>query len=180
MADTQAPHSHESEDHEGNADRTHRYRTSLEWQGSTEGGYEAYERAHTTRTTPATTELRVTADPVFRGDPALLNPEQLLVMAASSCQLLSFLAAAARARVDVIEYTDDAVGEMPHGQHAWIERIALRPTIVVNEGPTEERVRHLVEVAHRECFIANSLRSVVSVEPTIRFANADHTPVSNR
>jgi len=37
----------------------------------------------------------------------------LVVLAASSCQLLSFLAVAARARIDVVDYQDDAEGEMP-------------------------------------------------------------------
>ena len=48
-----------------------------------------------------------------------------------------------------------------------ITRITLRPQIVVWEDVSEARVRHLVEVAHRECFIANSLTTEVVVEPDI-------------
>jgi organic hydroperoxide reductase OsmC/OhrA len=33
-----------------------------------------------------------------------------------------------------------------------------------------ERVRKLCETAHRNCFVANSLRSQISVEPTVEFA----------
>jgi organic hydroperoxide reductase OsmC/OhrA len=40
----------------------------------------------------------------------------------------------------------------------------------VSPGPDEDRVRHLVEVAHRECYVANSLRTDVRVEPDITFA----------
>ena len=36
------------------------------------------------------------------GDPSVLNPEQLVVMAASSCQLLWFLHLASKARIDVV------------------------------------------------------------------------------
>jgi organic hydroperoxide reductase OsmC/OhrA len=43
----------------------------------------------------------------------------------------------------------------------------LKPQIVVGEDVNEARVRHLVEVAHRECFIANSLTTEVVVEPEI-------------
>jgi organic hydroperoxide reductase OsmC/OhrA len=90
------------------------------------------------------------------------------VLAAASCQLLSFLAVAARARIDVIEYRDDAAGEMPEDDPPMrITRITLRPQIVVWEDVSEARVRHLVEVAHRECFIANSLTTEVVVEPDI-------------
>ena len=33
------------------------------------------------------------------------------------------------------------------------------------------RVEHLVEVAHRECYIANSLATPVRVEPAVVFAD---------
>jgi organic hydroperoxide reductase OsmC/OhrA len=32
---------------------------------------------------------------------------------------------------------------------------------------TEERVRHLCEVAHRECYVANSLQTEIRVEPVV-------------
>jgi organic hydroperoxide reductase OsmC/OhrA len=148
--------------------RVHRYTASCAWQGSTAAGYDAYRRAHEAKAPPAPGTLHLSSDPAFRGDPALLNPEQLLVLAASSCQLLSFLAVAARARIDVIEYRDEAEGEMPEDDPPMrITRITLRPQIVVREDVSEPRVRHLVEVAHRECFIANSLTTEVVVEPHI-------------
>jgi organic hydroperoxide reductase OsmC/OhrA len=145
----------------------HRYRTTCSWAGSTVGGYETYDRGHEAAAPPSETTLVLTSDPAFRGDPRLLNPEQLLVLAASSCQLLSFLAVAATARIDVIGYTDDAEGVMPdeHGPMS-ITRIVLRPHITVRGDATEARLLHLCEVAHRECFIANSLRTEIVVEPT--------------
>ena len=50
-----------------------------------------------------------------------------------------------------------------------LARIVLRPKIAVTAGPTAARVRHLVELAHRECYIANSLRSEVKVIPEVLF-----------
>ena len=73
----------------------HTYRTSLTWDGTTSGGYKRYDRTHQLRAEPAAAGLTLSSDPAFLGDPTLLNPEQLLVAAASSCQLLSFLAVAA-------------------------------------------------------------------------------------
>jgi organic hydroperoxide reductase OsmC/OhrA len=146
----------------------HRYTTSCRWRGSTGGGYEAYDRSHEIEATPAKATLALSSDPAFRGDATLLNPEQLLVMAASSCQLLSFLAVAARARIDVVEYRDAAEGEMPEDDRPMrITRITLRPRITIRGGVDDARVRHLVEVGHRECFIANSLKTEVVVEPEI-------------
>ena len=146
----------------------HRFRARASWLGSTGGGYEAYTRTHVVAAPPAQTGLELSGDPAFLGDASRLNPEQLLVAAAASCQLLSFLAVAARARVDVTAYEDDAEGLMPtDARPISITEIVLRPTIHVTGEVTEERVRHLVEVGHRECFIANSLRTEVRVEPTI-------------
>jgi organic hydroperoxide reductase OsmC/OhrA len=149
------------------SDHTHTYTARTSWRGSTGIGYEAYDRGHSASAPPAPAPLALSADPAFRGDPALLNPEQLLVLAASSCQLLSFLAVAARARVDVVAYDDDATGEMPDGRTPWIERIVLRPHVVYRGETTAERIVHLLEVAHRECYIANSLRTEITLEPTV-------------
>lgn len=149
---------------------THRYRTRCSWRGSTNGGYEQYTRAHEGFAIPAEVSLRLSSDPAFHGDATLLNPEQLVVLAASSCQLLSFLAVAAHARIDVLEYEDDAEGEMPEDQQPMsITRITLRPRVVVAAGPTLERIEHLLDVAHHECFIANSLKTEIVLEPKIEF-----------
>jgi organic hydroperoxide reductase OsmC/OhrA len=148
----------------------HQYRALCSWSGSTADGYEVYDRGHRASAPPAEPELALSADPAFRGDPVRLNPEQLVVLAAASCQLLSFLAVAARARIDVRDYRDEATAIMPEAQRpVRLAEIVLRPRITLAAGPSEERVRNLVEIAHRECFIANSLATPVRVEPLIAF-----------
>lgn len=144
----------------------HRYAARLRWSGSTAVGYDHYPRAH--EVVVEGDLLPMSSDPHFGGDPASRNPEQLLVMAASSCQLLSFLAVAARARLDVLAYDDDALGRMTEGDGpAWVESIELRPRIVLAPGSRTDRLQRLVEIAHRECFIARSLRSGMKIEATI-------------
>lgn len=153
--------------------RGHTYLARVEWSGSTGGGYRAYPRAHTAWTPPATEGFDLSADPHFRGDPDLPNPEQLLVLAASSCQLLSFLAVAARAGVDVVGYDDDARGEMPDDVVPQrITRIVLRPRVRVSGGGGGARVdvatvERMLHEAHEQCYIANSLTTEVVVEPVI-------------
>jgi organic hydroperoxide reductase OsmC/OhrA len=148
----------------------HHYTTTVTWQGSTAEGYERYDRHHAAMAPPATTTLALTSDPAFGGDPSLLNPEALLVVSASSCQLLSFLAVAARARVDVVAYRDDAEAEMPEDNKPMrITRIVLRPHIAVRGVHPLDKIERLVRIGHDECFIANSLSSEVVVEPVITF-----------
>jgi organic hydroperoxide reductase OsmC/OhrA len=145
--------------------------TRLEWDGSTGTGYRAYPRAHTATAPPADVRLRLSADPHFRGDADLLNPEQLVVLAASSCQLLSFLSLAARRHLDVVRYTDDATGHLSEDlRRARIELIELAPAIHVAAGTDEAQVLELVEQAHAECYIANSLNSTVTIKPTVAFS----------
>ncbi len=144
----------------------HRYEAAAAWSGSTAEGYEFYSRAHDVTCAPAETPLAMSGDPAFRGDPRRINPEQLLLAAASSCQLLSFLAVAARARVDVVSYTDDAEAVMPEDDRpVRLTAITLRPVITVRGDPPDERLLHLVEVAHRECYVANSVSTHITIEP---------------
>lgn len=117
---------------------------------------------------PAADALALSADPAFRGDPERMNPEQLLVAAASSCQLLSFLAICARSGVDVLAYDDEADALMPEHDHpVRITEITLRPRIVVAAGSNLERVRRIVDKAHEECYIANTLTARMTIEPVI-------------
>jgi organic hydroperoxide reductase OsmC/OhrA len=139
----------------------HRYTTTLDWTGTTGDGYESYTRDH------RASGIDLSSDPYFRGSPERLNPEGLLVVAASSCQLLSFLAICARARIDIRSYHDEAEGVMPEDDKpVRITNIVLRPRIEVASDTSEERLRRYVNLAHEECYIANSLKTEVVVEPT--------------
>ena len=154
-------------------DHVHEYGAVVTWRGSTASGYTSYDRTHAGACPPAAASLTLSSDPAFLGDAAILNPEQLLVLAASSCQLLSFLAVAARARIDVWEYDDDAEASMPEEpQPIAIRAIRLRPRIRVAPGTDAAQVLHLCDVAHGECFISNSLACPVTVEAAVRVADA--------
>ncbi|UJP11768.1 OsmC family protein [Microbacterium sp. KUDC0406] len=141
---------------------THTYSSELDWTGSTGQGYRAYGRAHAVGLGEAG-PLTVSADPAFRGDADLPNPEQLLLAAASSCQLLSFLAVAAIAGVDIVGYSDSAEAIMPaDAEPMRITEITLRVAVVAR-GTDEWTVRELLETAHEQCYIANTLATPVTV-----------------
>ena len=128
---------------------SHRYETRLSWSGSTGLGWDEYDRVHSATAPPAEQEIRLTTGE-SHGDPSILNPEQLLVMAASSCQMLSFLHLAAKARIDVVAYEDEATGVMPEDDEPLrITEVTLRPRITVAGDASEERVRKLVQTRAR-------------------------------
>ena len=146
---------------------THRYETQVHWTGSTGLGWEHYERTHSATAPGVAQEVAITTGE-SKGDPSILNPELLLLMAASSCQMLWFLDVASRARVDVVEYRDEAIALMPLDQEpVRVSEIELRPHIVVTGEVSEERVHKLVDTAHRHCFISNSLNSNLTINPTV-------------
>jgi organic hydroperoxide reductase OsmC/OhrA len=146
---------------------TNRYETRVHWNGSTGLGWDHYDRTHVATSPGVEQEVRLTTGE-SKGDPAVLNPEQLVLMAASSCQMLWFLHLAAKARIDVVEYEDDALALMPTDvEPVRITEIALRPRIVVADDASEERVVKLAHLAHEHCFVANSLNSEMTLTPTV-------------
>ena len=147
---------------------SHPYRTHLHRTGSTGAGVRSYSRDHTAAAPPATHEVALSADPAFRGSPEHLNPEQLVVMAASSCQMLSFLGVAAREGVDVLAYEDEADSRLDTTVlPVRLATIHLAVTVKVAAGTDHVRVLELAEQAHRGCYVANSLAVPVEVTTTV-------------
>ena len=67
-----------------------------------------------------------------------------------------------------MEYEDRAEAQMPEeGKPMRLTQITLRPRIVVGPGVKEERVLRFTEMAHEQCYIANSLSTEVVVEPKV-------------
>src|SRR5215213_7756768 len=147
---------------------THTYRATLTWEGSTADGYDHYDRTHRVTVPPASDALTLSSDPAFKGDPDKPNPEQLLLAAASSCQLLSFLALAARSRIEVLAYEDDAEASMPEDDlPVRITQIKLRPRITVGPDANVDRVYRLVDKAHADCYIANTLNAEMRIDAQV-------------
>ncbi len=128
--------------------------------------YEQYGRDH--RVTYGTgTAQDVSAASEYRGNPALPNPEELLVAALSSCHMLTFLAIAAKKKLVVERYEDEAVGILarPEGGPMQVTEVTLRPRITFEGAPPDAAtLASMHEQAHRGCFIANSVRTQVHVE----------------
>jgi organic hydroperoxide reductase OsmC/OhrA len=97
-----------------------------------------------------------------------VDPEQAFVAALSSCHMLWFLHIACTAKLVVDRYVDDAVGVLEkdaEGKLA-ITRVELRPAVTFSgTQPAPDQVRALHENAHERCFIANSVKTAVSIEP---------------
>lgn len=152
-------------------DHAHHYRAALRWEGNTGSGtatYAGYSRQYRI-TIDGKPDLVGSADPSFRGDATLHNPEDLLVAALSSCHLLSYLALCARLRVNVLAYEDDASGTMQTNNAGGgaFTGVVLRPRVTIAHDSDAAQAHALHERAHALCFIANSCNFPVTNEPTI-------------
>lgn len=152
------------------AEHAHVYETTVTWTGNRGQGtssYTSYDRDHIVRGA-GKSELPMSSDPAFRGDPARYNPEELLVAALSSCHMLWYLALCTKAKIVVTAYEDRPSGRLVEGKPGGgrFESVLLRPVVTIASGDIET-ARRLHEDAHRECFISNSVNFPVSFEPTL-------------
>jgi organic hydroperoxide reductase OsmC/OhrA len=119
--------------------------------------YESYPREHQIVFKDGQDIITASASPAYRGDGSHGDPEDMLVAALSSCHMLSFLAICAKKKVTVKSYEDDAIGFLENeGGKLWL-RVACSA-----DAATLEQIHHL---AHEACFIANSVKTAVCVEP---------------
>jgi organic hydroperoxide reductase OsmC/OhrA len=80
--------------------------------------------------------------------------------------MLSFLAIAAKKKFTVLSYDDDAVGYLEkEGGKLWITRTVLHPKIAFETAPDDATLAEMHHQAHEQCFIANSVKTDVTVEP---------------
>ena len=149
----------------------HLFEASLTWSGAAQGParvYDQYSREFSVEIAgkPA---LTGSAAPPYLGDASLHNPEDLLLIAVSSCHLLSYLALCVRAGVSVVSYRDRCTATMTvqDGRMRIVEA-TLRPEVVVAAGSDEAKAQALHEQANRLCFIANSVNFPIVHQPTVR------------
>ena len=143
------------------------HRATIEWErGFAEFKYASYPRDHMW-TFEGGIRVDASAAPGYLGNPDYVDPEESYVASLSSCHMLTFLAIAVREGLVVDRYRDAAVGYM--GRNAdgkmTVARVVLRPEITLGSPvPSPEALKKLHEIAHGECFIANSVHTSVTVE----------------
>jgi organic hydroperoxide reductase OsmC/OhrA len=145
------------------------HKVTVEWKRETpDFAYQNYNRDHNW-TFDAGVTVRASAAPAYLGNPHCVDPEEAFVASLSSCHMLTFLAIAARKRFVLDEYHDEAVGilDKDAAGRLAILRVTLRPKVQFSgeKTPTADELTQMHEQAHHACFIANSVKTEVLVEP---------------
>jgi organic hydroperoxide reductase OsmC/OhrA len=150
------------------------YKATIEWARQSAGfDYKTYNRTHTLSFAGG---IRVPASaapgnipPTAAGAPGV-DPEQAFVASVSSCHMLWFLHLACRATFVVDRYVDEASGVLqkdPEGRMA-MTRVTLRPVVTfAGRQPSAAEHAQLHQGAHDKCFIANSVKSEIVIEPRV-------------
>jgi len=146
------------------------HRAQLRWKRTSQDfSYNSYNRAHEVVFKDGEIVLAASSAPEFLGDPSRVDPEEAFVASLSACHMLSFLAICARKRLVVDSYDDDASGDLVRRDDGklWMGEVTLRPRVRFGEG-IDVGAAELTELHHRahaECFIANSVKTEVRVDP---------------
>lgn len=153
--------------------KSHHYQSLIKWTGNIGKGtnsYSSYERSYDIiiKNKPI---LKGSADPAFRGNADLHNPEDLFLASISSCHMLWYLHLCSVNKITVIDYQDKATAKMEEtaeGKGHFIEAI-LNPVVAIIEKDKIELAEKLHQKANEFCFIANSCNFPIHHNPTIKF-----------
>lgn len=138
--------------------KTYTYRTSVRWT----------ERKLGLISSPGKPDLQVATPPEFKGHEGVWSPEDLFVASVNVCVMTTFLAFAERAGLVFTGYESEAEGrlELVDGKFQ-VTTIALKPKVTLKAGEDIAKAKDLLAKAEANCLISNSIKTRVSVEPTI-------------
>jgi organic hydroperoxide reductase OsmC/OhrA len=143
------------------------HKATVKWaRDGADFGYKTYSRNHVWLFQNGV-ELPASAAPAYLGDPNRVDPDSAFVAALSSCHMLTFLALASNKGFVVESYEDNAVGVLEKNANGKlaVTRVDLHPKIAFggDSAPSQAELSWLHDKAHRECFIANSVTTRISV-----------------
>lgn len=139
--------------------RDYFYQTEIQWQVEKRGQVGAAGLA------PITTG----APPEFNGRAGDWSPEHLLVASLNSCYMLTFIAIAEFSKIAIVSFSASAKGKLEKvaGGTYQITEIVVLPQVVIRSANDLPRMARIFEKAKENCFISNSIKSKITVEPQV-------------
>jgi peroxiredoxin-like protein len=109
------------------------------------------------------------APPEFKGREENWSPEHLFVASMNSCYALTLLAIAEFSKISVVSLTSKATGKLEKvsGGGYQITEIVVKPCIVIASADDMSRMARIVEKAKENCFVSNSIKTAIKIEPEI-------------
>lgn len=135
------------------------YETEIEWEGEK--------------------DLRITggklpvieagAPPEFKGREENWSPEHLFVASLNSCYVLTLLAIAEFSKIPLLNLSSNARGKLEKlpASGYQITEVVVKPRVVLASATDLSRMPRILEKAKENCFISNSIKSTIKIEPKI-------------
>jgi organic hydroperoxide reductase OsmC/OhrA len=113
--------------------------------------------------------LEVSSPPEFKGEAGFWSPEDMFIASVNVCTLMTFVAYALHKGLEIVSYESDAEGvlENVEGKYRFTE-VILHPHVVVKSPADVEAAREILDSAHKNCLITNSITTAVKTFPDIR------------
>ncbi|MDR2270732.1 MAG: OsmC family protein [Sphingobacterium sp.] len=135
----------------------HHFEASLTWAQQEQSSPRIYAKSHRI-SIQGKPDLKIAAAKAFKGDPALYNPEDLLLSSLVSCHMMSYLYVCSKNNIEVISYIDyaEALLETKADGSGRFIQVDLHPEVVIVDPNKIARAISLHQEANQLCFIANS------------------------
>ena len=135
------------------------YESEVEWKEDKEGQIRS----------PRLPAIAVSAPPEFKGREGNWTPEQLFIASLNACYMLTFLAIAENSKLPLVSFSSTAKGKLEEvpGSGYQITEIVVRPRVVIASSNDLQRVARILEKAKETCFVSNSIKSSIKIEPEV-------------
>jgi organic hydroperoxide reductase OsmC/OhrA len=135
------------------------YETEIEWKEEKEGQIKG-------STLPA---VSVGPPPEFKGREGQWTPEHLFVASINTCFMLTFLAIAEQSKLPLVSFSSTAKGKLEKvpGSSYQITEIVVKPRVVLGAANDLGRMPRVLEKAKENCFVSNSIKCVIKIEPEV-------------
>jgi len=148
------------------------HKVNLSWKNESDDfSYKNYDRTHSWKFEGGIV-VKASAAPEYLGRKEFVNPEEAFAASLASCHMLTFLAIASMKRYTIAVYEDNAVAILEKNEKSRmaITKLYLRPKITFNGDniPDETIINEIHHLAHKECFIANSVLTEIIIEPVFQ------------
>lgn len=138
---------------------TYFYETEIEWKGEKDLKLVGAKL-------PA---IEAGAPPEFKGREGVWAPEHLFVAALNSCYTLTLLAIAEFSKVALLSLSSSAKGKLEkvEGGGYQVTEIVVKPSVVLASASDLARMPRILEKAKENCFVSNSIKSKITIEPEV-------------
>jgi len=137
----------------------HFYETEVEWTGQKKGKL----------TVSGLPTLEVATPPEFQGHEGMWSPEYYFLASVNACFMTTFLAISQMSKLEFVSFSSRARGKLEkiEGQVPQMTEITLHPRLIIRHARDIERAGRILEKAEKNCFISNSIKARVLIDPEL-------------